>query len=141
MFVLQTGAGHKMVDRDDSMDTTLNDSCMELCIIASGCRRASAKRVVAVLPYYPYSKQSKQKRRGTIAARLFADLLKAAGLFPFLALITYTHTHEHTHTQNRQEEGKGCQSAFFFSFFLVPHNMLDPPAKTNCHVLQACSML
>lgn len=32
--------------------------------------------VVAVLPYFPYSKQSKQKHRGCIPARLIADLLK-----------------------------------------------------------------
>ncbi|EGD78547.1 phosphoribosyl pyrophosphate synthetase-associated protein 1 [Salpingoeca rosetta] len=81
VFLLQTGMGHKAEEGEElKQDTTLNDSCMELLIMASGVRLASAQRIVAVLPYFPYSKQSKQKRRGTIPARLFADLLKTAGV-------------------------------------------------------------
>eukprot|EP00049_Salpingoeca_infusionum_P018405 m.357114 g.357114 ORF g.357114 m.357114 type:complete len:364 (+) comp17707_c0_seq1:195-1286(+) len=82
VYVVQTGYGGKTAN---GSATTLNDSCMELFIMASGCRLASANRIYAVLPYFPYSKQSKQKKRGTIPARLIADMLKVSG---FTGVIT-----------------------------------------------------
>ena len=70
VFILQSGCG----------DISVNDSCMELFILCQACATASAGNVTAVLPYFPYSKQSKQKRRGTIVAKLIADLLQIAGV-------------------------------------------------------------
>ncbi len=52
---------------------------MEMMIMAGGMRMASARRVTAVLPYLPYSKQSKLKKRGGIPAHLIAQLLEVAG--------------------------------------------------------------
>eukprot|EP00123_Amoebidium_parasiticum_P012906 comp21649_c0_seq1/m.30427 comp21649_c0_seq1/g.30427 ORF comp21649_c0_seq1/g.30427 comp21649_c0_seq1/m.30427 type:complete len:327 (-) comp21649_c0_seq1:275-1255(-) len=65
----------------------VNDALMELCIMIQACRLAASRRVVAVIPYYPYSKQSKKKakRRG-IPARLVADMLKVAGATQVLCL-------------------------------------------------------
>lgn len=78
VFIIQTGTGH-IASEEENFVTSLNDSCMELFVLASGVKLASAHRVVSVLPYFPYSKQSKQKRRGTIVSRLIADLLQTAG--------------------------------------------------------------
>eukprot|EP00126_Sphaerothecum_destruens_P004736 Sdes_comp18359_c0_seq1m8129 len=53
---------------------------MELLILINACRTSSAKRIVAVLPYFPYSKQSKKKnKRSAIPAKLVANMLKVAG--------------------------------------------------------------
>lgn len=46
---------------------------------ANTMKIASAGRIVAVIPYFPYSKQSKQKKRGAIPSKLMATLLKVAG--------------------------------------------------------------
>ena len=59
---------------------TLNDSLMEQLIMVDAAKRASAKRITVVAPYYPYSRQDKKGRgREPISARLVADLLKTAG--------------------------------------------------------------
>jgi ribose-phosphate pyrophosphokinase len=58
----------------------LNEWIMELLIMLDALKRASAKRVTVVAPYYPYSRQDKKGRgREPISARLIADLMKTAG--------------------------------------------------------------
>ncbi|KAL6719749.1 ribose-phosphate pyrophosphokinase 1 [Lecanora helva] len=58
-----------------------NDSVMEMLIMISACKGGSAKSITAVMPYFPYSRQSKKKsHRGAIAARLVANLLSVAGI-------------------------------------------------------------
>jgi ribose-phosphate pyrophosphokinase len=53
---------------------------MELLIMVQAAKLASARRVTAVLPYYPYSRQDKKSAaREPITARLIATLLEAAG--------------------------------------------------------------
>ncbi len=53
---------------------------METLIMLDAAKRASAKRITVVAPYYPYSRQDKKGRgREPISARLVADLLKTAG--------------------------------------------------------------
>ncbi|KAF5096335.1 hypothetical protein D0Z00_002815 [Geotrichum galactomycetum] len=53
---------------------------MELLIFISGCRSGSANKITAVIPSFPYSKQSKMKKhRGAITARMLANLLTMAG--------------------------------------------------------------
>lgn len=52
---------------------------MEMFILAGCMRMASAERVTAVMPYLPYGKQSKLKKRGSIPARLVAQLVEVAG--------------------------------------------------------------
>ncbi|KAI4160669.1 MAG: hypothetical protein LQ342_005508 [Letrouitia transgressa] len=59
----------------------INDAVMELLIMISACKGSSAKSITAVMPYFPYSRQSKKKsHRGAITARLFANLLSVAGV-------------------------------------------------------------
>lgn len=54
---------------------------MELCIILDALKRASAKRVTAVLPYYGYSRQDRKVfPRAPISAKLMADFLTVAGM-------------------------------------------------------------
>lgn len=58
-----------------------NDNLMELLILCDACKRASAGRVTAVVPYYGYARQDRKARpRVPITARLVADLLSAAGI-------------------------------------------------------------
>src|SRR6266436_3961972 len=65
----------------------VNDSLMELLIIVDAMKRASARRITAVLPYYGYARQDRKvQSRVPISARLVADLLEAAGIHRVLAL-------------------------------------------------------
>lgn len=58
----------------------VNDHLMELLTIVDACRRASAARVFAVIPYFGYARSDKRHgRREPISARLVADLLQTAG--------------------------------------------------------------
>ncbi|KAF4976432.1 hypothetical protein FZEAL_6912 [Fusarium zealandicum] len=69
VFVVQSGS------------PSINDSIMELLIMISACKGGSANKVTAVLPYFPYSRQSKKKsHRGAITARMLANLMGVAGV-------------------------------------------------------------
>ncbi|CZT04748.1 probable ribose-phosphate pyrophosphokinase 1 [Rhynchosporium graminicola] len=69
VFVVQSGSSR------------INDSIMELLILISACKGGSANKITAVLPYFPYSRQSKKKsHRGAITARMLANLLHVAGI-------------------------------------------------------------
>jgi len=58
----------------------INQWIMEQLIIADALKRASAKRISCVLPFYGYARQDKKHRgREPISARLMADLFKTAG--------------------------------------------------------------
>ncbi len=57
-----------------------NSHLMELFVMIDAFKRASAERITAVVPYYPYARQDwKDRPRVAISARLVADLLEAAG--------------------------------------------------------------
>jgi len=68
VFVLQTAC------------PPVNEGIMELLIMIDALRYASAERITAVLPYFPYVRSDKKDRpRISITARLIADLLQTAG--------------------------------------------------------------
>ncbi|CAH0042603.1 unnamed protein product [Clonostachys rhizophaga] len=58
----------------------VNNVLMELLIAISACKMASARRITAVLPCFPYSRQDKKDRsRAPITAKLIANMLEVAG--------------------------------------------------------------
>ncbi len=58
----------------------INKWVMEQLIMVDALKRASAKRITVVMPFYPYARQDKKHRgREPISARLIADLFKTAG--------------------------------------------------------------
>ncbi|GAC99256.1 predicted ribose-phosphate pyrophosphokinase [Pseudozyma hubeiensis SY62] len=71
VYVLQTA---------NSPYTDPNDSLMELLIILSACKTASARRITAVIPSFPYSRHDKKdKSRAPITAKLVANMITVAG--------------------------------------------------------------
>ncbi len=72
VFIIQS---HSSID-----GMSINDSLMEQMIMIDAARRASAKRITAVCPFYGYARQDrKAEGREPITAKLVADLFKAAG--------------------------------------------------------------
>lgn len=70
VYVIQTGCGEQEI----------NDYLMELLVIINACRTASARRITAVIPNFPYARQDKKdKSRAPITAKLVANLLTTAG--------------------------------------------------------------
>lgn len=68
VFILQTGS------------KDVNDAIMELLIIAYACKTSCAHRIIGVIPYLPYSKQCKMRKRGSVVSKLLATLLCKSGL-------------------------------------------------------------
>jgi ribose-phosphate pyrophosphokinase len=69
----------------------LNDSIMEQLIMVDALKRASAKRITVVIPFYGYARQDKKhKGREPISARLIADLFKTAGADRIMAVDLHT---------------------------------------------------
>ena len=60
----------------------VNDNLMELLIMADACKRASAARITAIVPYYGYARQDRRPRaaRAPITAKLVADMISASGI-------------------------------------------------------------
>lgn len=79
VFVLQSPVRHP------------NRYLMELLIIADALKRASARSIVAVIPYFAYARQDrKEKGRVPITAKLVADLLEKAGVSRVLTMDLHT---------------------------------------------------
>jgi len=68
VFILQSGC------------SDVNDNLMELLILISACKTASARRITAVIPCFPYARNDKKdKSRAPITAKLVANMLVVAG--------------------------------------------------------------
>ena len=72
VFIIQTHAATE--------NMSVNDAIMEHLIMVDAARRASAKRITAVAPFYGYARQDRKAQgREPITARLVSDLLRQAG--------------------------------------------------------------
>ncbi len=68
VYIINTGCGE------------INTALMEVCIMIHACKIASAKRITAILPLYPYARQDKKdKSRAPITAKLVANMLQMSG--------------------------------------------------------------
>jgi ribose-phosphate pyrophosphokinase len=69
----------------------INEAIMEQLIMVDALKRASAKRITVVLPFYGYARQDKKHRgREPISARLMADMFKVAGADRLMAVDLHT---------------------------------------------------
>jgi ribose-phosphate pyrophosphokinase len=74
-----------------SFSPPINEWIMEQLIMVDALKRGSAKRITAIVPFYPYSRQDKKhKGREPISARLVADLFKTAGADRILTVDLHT---------------------------------------------------
>ncbi len=65
----------------------VNDSLMELMIMVDACKRASARQITAVIPYFGYARADrKTSGRESITAKLTANLLEKSGVDRVLAM-------------------------------------------------------
>ncbi|SDI98331.1 ribose-phosphate pyrophosphokinase [Frankineae bacterium MT45] len=74
-----------------SFTSPINHWVMETLILIDALKRASAKRITVVAPFYPYARQDKKHRgREPISARLMADLFKTAGANRLMSIDLHT---------------------------------------------------
>jgi ribose-phosphate pyrophosphokinase len=74
-----------------SVTTPVNTWLMEALLMVDALKRASAKRITVVLPFYPYARQDKKHRgREPISARLVADMFKTAGAHRLMTVDLHT---------------------------------------------------
>ena len=72
-------------------DMTINDAIVEQLVMIDALKRASAKRIIAVMPYYGYSRSDKKTlSREPIAAKLLGDLLEVAGVDRVMSVDLHT---------------------------------------------------
>jgi ribose-phosphate pyrophosphokinase len=75
LFIVQSTCG------SEGQGLTVNDAIMELMVMIHAAKHASAHRIIAVTPWYGYSRQDKKSApREPITARLVAELLETAGV-------------------------------------------------------------
>jgi ribose-phosphate pyrophosphokinase len=69
----------------------INTWVMEQLLMVDALKRASAKRITVVMPFYPYARQDKKHRgREPISARLIADMFKTAGADRLMSVDLHT---------------------------------------------------
>ncbi len=89
VFVMQPTC--RATNKDSGRNTSVDEHLMELLLMIDALKRASARRITAVMPYFGYARQDrKDKPRSPISSKLVADLLTTAGAHR--ALIVDLHT-------------------------------------------------
>jgi ribose-phosphate pyrophosphokinase len=89
VFVMQPTC--RATDRSTGRTASVDEHLMELLLMIDALKRASARRITAVIPYFGYARQDrKDKPRSPISSKLVADLLTTAGAHR--ALIVDLHT-------------------------------------------------
>ena len=84
VFIIQTGHPGEEGDM-----TSVNDSIMEMLITCYAAKTASARQVIGVMPYLPYCKHSKMRKRGCITAKLVANMMAKAGMSHLITMDLY----------------------------------------------------
>src|SRR3712207_5951082 len=81
IFIVQAICG------SETEGLTVNDALMELLLMVPAAKHASAHRIIAVTPWYGYSRQDKKSApREPISARLVAEVLETAGIDRLVAM-------------------------------------------------------
>lgn len=78
VYIIQTGT------------KDVNNDMMELQILAYACKTSCSRNIVGVVPYLPYSKQSKMRKRGSIVCKLLAQMLSKSGLTHIITMDLHT---------------------------------------------------
>uniref|UniRef100_A0A671VAX6 Phosphoribosyl pyrophosphate synthetase associated protein 1 n=1 Tax=Sparus aurata TaxID=8175 RepID=A0A671VAX6_SPAAU len=74
IFIIQT------IPRD------VNTAIMELLVMSYALKTSCANNIIGVIPYFPYSKQCKMRKRGSIVCKLLAAMLAKAGLTQIITM-------------------------------------------------------
>lgn len=89
----------------------VNSALMELCIMIHACKIASAKRITAVLPLFPYARQDKKdKSRAPITAKLVANMLQRSGCDHLIVRLSRARVPHAMLTFSWEDYGSACVS-------------------------------
>ncbi|VDP00139.1 unnamed protein product [Soboliphyme baturini] len=77
VFIIQTGT------------KDVNNSIIELLIMIYACKTSSARSITVVMPYMPYARQCKMRKRSSIACKLLADMIVKAGAQKLITMDLY----------------------------------------------------
>lgn len=68
----------------------VNNDIMELMIMIYACKTSSARSITVLMPYLPYCKQSKMRKRGSIVSKLLATMLSRSGMTRLITMDLYS---------------------------------------------------
>lgn len=144
----------------------VNDNLMQLLIIMDALRRASAKRITVIIPYYGYARQDRKvKPRAPITAKLVADLITTAGasrvvsmdlhagqiqgyfnipvdnIFAAPILLKYIQTHLHNNTVVVSPDAGGVERARAFAKRLDASLAIIDKRREAPNVAQAMNII
>uniref|UniRef100_A0A3P8W8N3 ribose-phosphate diphosphokinase n=1 Tax=Cynoglossus semilaevis TaxID=244447 RepID=A0A3P8W8N3_CYNSE len=113
VYIVQSGCGE------------INDNLMELLIMINACKIASASRVTAVIPCFPYARQDKKdKSRAPISAKLVANMLSVSGADHIITMDLHA-----SQIQVKMTKAEPIPVSSFDSFlFICPYNLYAEPA-------------
>ncbi|KAG2366536.1 phosphoribosyl pyrophosphokinase [Suillus spraguei] len=114
VYIINTGCG------------AVNTSLMELCIMIHACKIASAKRITAVVPLFPYARQDKKdKSRAPITAKLVANMIQKAGCDHVITMDLHASQIQGFFDVPVDNVGNSCSSTFVVrSLFAEPSSIL-----------------